>query len=125
MEEALKHYTEGIEADPEHHVLYSNRSAVFAQLGRYQEALSDAERTVELEPNWAKGYSRLGYPLLKMGRCEEAKKKYQEGLKLEPDNQQLKDGLAEAMEMIRSEWCGVKRDCLPASQCHGGVCAYA
>ena len=103
FEEALEHYSKGIEADPDHHVLYSNRSAVLAQLGRYEEALLDAERTVKLKPDWAKGYSRVGYPLLKMGRFEEAKEKYQEGLVLDPDNKQLKEGLAEAMDMIRSE----------------------
>lgn len=105
FEEALQHYSDGIAVDPNNHVLYSNRSAVLARLSRYEEALSDAERTVELKPDWAKGYSRLGYPLLQLGRCEEAKEKYQEGLKLEPDNQQLKEGLAEAEDMLTGEWC--------------------
>lgn len=104
FEEALQHYSGGIAVDPDNHVLYSNRSAVLARLGRYQEALSDAERTVELKPDWPKGYSRLGYPLLQLGRCQEAKEKYQEGLKLEPDNQQLKEGLAEAEDLLTSGW---------------------
>ena len=104
FDEALQHYSDGIEVDPDNHVLYSNRSAVYARLGRYAEALSDAERTVGLKAGWPKGYSRLGYALLQLGRYEEAKDKYQEGLKLDPDNQQLKEGLTEAEDALTSEW---------------------
>ena len=104
FEEALQHYSDGIAVDPDNHVLYSNRSAVLARLGRYEEALSDAERTVELKPDWPKGYSRLGYPLIQLGRYQEAKEKYMEGLKLDPDNQQLKEGLAEAEDVLTSGW---------------------
>lgn len=105
FDEALQHYSDGIEVDPDNHVLYSNRSAVYARLGRYAEALSDAERTVRLKADWPKGYSRLGYALFQLGRYEEAKDKYQEGLKLDPDNQQLKEGLTEAEDALTSEWC--------------------
>lgn len=44
--------------------LYSNRSATYAALGRYSEALSDAMTTVELAPHWSKGYIRAANALI-------------------------------------------------------------
>jgi tetratricopeptide (TPR) repeat protein len=43
-----------------------------------------------------KGWSRKGTSLCYLKRYEEAKIAFEEGLKIEPDNQQLKEGLAEA-----------------------------
>lgn len=63
-EEALKLFTEAIalcDAPPKLPVpiqIYSNRSAVFALLTRYEEALQDAVATVQLNPTWARGHSR-------------------------------------------------------------------
>ena len=57
FEEAARHFGDAIALAPDNHVLYSNRSAAHASLGRYSEALADAERTVALRPDWAKGYS--------------------------------------------------------------------
>lgn len=53
-EEAIRLYTDAIELDPDNHVLFSNRSAAFAKLNKFAEALKDAEKTVELKPNWPK-----------------------------------------------------------------------
>ena len=100
FKDALEHYTKGIKIDGSNHVLYSNRSAVFAKLEMYDKALSDAESAIELKPDWPRGYSRMGYALSKLERHEDAKKAYQEGLKLDKDNQQLKDGLVEADRKI-------------------------
>ena len=47
-------YTEAIELDPANHLLYSNRSAAYASLKKYKEALGDAEKTIELKPDWGK-----------------------------------------------------------------------
>ena len=51
---ALKNYSEAIALDPEDALLYSNRSAVFCGLNRFDQALDDAEVAIKLKPNWAK-----------------------------------------------------------------------
>jgi tetratricopeptide (TPR) repeat protein len=53
-QEALKYFTEAINLEPSNHVLYSNRSATYASLSQWEEALEDASKTVELKPDWVK-----------------------------------------------------------------------
>ena len=51
---ALKNYSEALALDPEDALVYSNRSAVFCGLNRFDQALDDAEVAIKLKPNWAK-----------------------------------------------------------------------
>lgn len=53
-EEAIDFYTQGIALDSSSQLLYSNRSAAYCKLGRYDEALKDAEEAIRLKPDWAK-----------------------------------------------------------------------
>ncbi|ESQ38220.1 hypothetical protein EUTSA_v10028542mg [Eutrema salsugineum] len=93
---AITHFTEAINLAPTNHVLYSNRSAAYASLHRYAEALSDAKKTVELKPDWSKGYSRLGAAYIGLSQFKEATDAYKRGLELDPNNETLKSGLADA-----------------------------
>ena len=40
---AIQHFSSAIEADPNDHVFYSNRSACYAILEQYDKALEDGE----------------------------------------------------------------------------------
>lgn len=51
---AVQCYSEAIELSPENHVLYSNRSAAYMKLDKFEEALQDAEKTVEMKEDWGK-----------------------------------------------------------------------
>lgn len=93
FDEAIEHFTNAINADPSNHVLYSNRSASYASLHKYGEALKDAEKCIELSSAWGKGYSRKGAALIGLNKLEEALATYEEGLKHEPDNAMLKSGI--------------------------------
>ena len=63
--------SEALRLVPSDETLYSNRSAAYAKLDRYKEALNDAKRAISLQPKWAKAYSRAGLAALKM-RDDEA-----------------------------------------------------
>lgn len=102
LDEAIRLYTEAVTADPENHVLYSNRSAAFAKAGKYSDAFRDAVKTVEIKPDWGKGYSRKGAALSYLGRDIEAQKAYEEGLTHDPNNEQLKEGLKEVKSKLAS-----------------------
>ncbi|KAM1037474.1 hypothetical protein ACFX15_031631 [Malus domestica] len=93
---AVTHFTEAIDLAPSNHVLYSNRSAAYASLNKYSEALADAKKTVEIKPDWSKGYSRLGAAHCGLGQYDDAVSAYKKGLEIDPNNEALKSGLADA-----------------------------
>ncbi|XP_068650142.1 hsp70-Hsp90 organizing protein 3-like [Aristolochia californica] len=96
FDDAVRFFSEAIDLAPTNHVLYSNRSAAYASLLKYSEALTDAQKTVQLNPDWSKGYSRLGAAHLGLGNYEEAVSSYKKGLDIDPNNEALKSGLADA-----------------------------
>ncbi|KAJ1985222.1 Hsp90 cochaperone [Dimargaris verticillata] len=93
FDEAASTFTRAIQLAPENHVLYSNRSASYASLKRYQEALKDAEKTIELKQDWPKGYSRKGAALIGLRQFDEARDAFKQGLEIDPNNALLKKGL--------------------------------
>ena len=52
--QAIERYTEAITLNRNNYLLFSNRSAAFARVGRFAEALEDAKRCHELKPDWPK-----------------------------------------------------------------------
>ena len=56
-------YTEAINEDGKDHTLFTNRSAAYHNLKKYDEAILDAEIAIKLAPTWTKGYFRKGLAL--------------------------------------------------------------
>eukprot|EP00197_Chlamydomonas_leiostraca_P003280 CAMPEP_0202873790 /NCGR_PEP_ID=MMETSP1391-20130828/24020_1 /ASSEMBLY_ACC=CAM_ASM_000867 /TAXON_ID=1034604 /ORGANISM="Chlamydomonas leiostraca, Strain SAG 11-49" /LENGTH=194 /DNA_ID=CAMNT_0049555077 /DNA_START=1 /DNA_END=582 /DNA_ORIENTATION=- len=100
-EQAISHFTTCIELDPECEVYWSNRSAAYAALEKWEPALSDARKAVGLKPSWPKAYSRLAVAFFGLKLYSDAKEAYERALKLEPDDAGLRKGLekAEYMEL--------------------------
>ncbi|KAI9226041.1 MAG: heat shock protein STI-like protein [Piptocephalis tieghemiana] len=96
FDEAVSLFTKAIEVDPTNHVFYSNRSASYASLRKYNEALEDANKVISMKPDWPKGYSRKGAALLGQSKYEDAIKTFNEGLTHDESNALLKKGLDEA-----------------------------
>eukprot|EP01067_Filipodium_phascolosomae_P006954 Filipodium_phascolosomae@DN535_c0_g1_i1.p2 len=94
-EEAIKHFSDGIELDQSNHVLFSNRSACFSSMQEYEKAIDDAKKCISLRPDWAKGYTRKATAEFGAGMMKAAEESYKEALKLEPDNIIAKKGLDE------------------------------
>ncbi|KAJ0048056.1 hypothetical protein Pint_15937 [Pistacia integerrima] len=95
-EAAVRHFSDAIALAPSNHVLYSNRSAAYASLNNFAEALADAKKTVELKPDWPKGYSRLGAAYVGSHNYGDAISAYKKGLEIDPHNEALKSGLKDA-----------------------------
>ncbi|KAK4605414.1 hypothetical protein RGQ29_013467 [Quercus rubra] len=94
---------------PSNYLLYSNRSATYARLGKHVEALADAEKTVQLKPDWPKGYFRLGEAHFGLGHFDEAVAAYTKGLAVttytkglacDPYDEGLRAGLAKVQSAI-------------------------
>ncbi|XP_076914856.1 hsp70-Hsp90 organizing protein 3-like [Bidens hawaiensis] len=93
---AIQHFTDAINLNPTNHVLYSNRSAAYASLNQFSDALTDALKTVDLKPDWSKGYSRLGAAHHGLKQYDDAVLAYKKGLEIDPTNESLKSGLKDA-----------------------------
>lgn len=76
--------------------ILSNRSSANFNLGRYIDALVDAEIVIRLKKDWSKGYYRKGKALFELKRFAESITCYGTGLLYEVDNQDLLDALKEA-----------------------------
>lgn len=105
FETAISAFSEAIQLDSQNAVLYSNRSAAYASLKRWEEALEDAQRTTQLKPDWGKGWSRLGAALQGCGDLNGALEAYKSGLAVDASNVQLQRGL----EAVQSALEATKR----------------
>ena len=79
---AIDCFSKAIKSDASNHVLYSNRSAAYASLKKYDLALQDADKTIALKGDWAKGYSRKGAAYQGLGQFREAIQAFEDGLKM-------------------------------------------
>mmetsp|Transcript_20597 Transcript_20597/g.50670 ORF Transcript_20597/g.50670 Transcript_20597/m.50670 type:complete len:556 (-) Transcript_20597:396-2063(-) len=94
-EQAIVHFSKAIELGATH-VLFSNRSACYCGLKKYDEALSDAEKCIEMNASWGKGYGRKGAALHGMANYDAAIAAYEKGLTMEPGLSMLTKGLEDA-----------------------------
>lgn len=91
---AIELFSKAIEASAEpNHVLYSNRSACYASLKQFDQALKDAESCVGINATWAKGYNRVGAAQYGLGNLEDAKKAYSKALELDSANAMAQSGI--------------------------------
>jgi stress-induced-phosphoprotein 1 len=88
--EAIHCYTEAIRHNPNDHTFYSNRSASFAGLDRWEESANDAAECIRVDKTFVKGYYRHGLALKNLTRYEEAIATLKSGLAVSPTNQDLK-----------------------------------
>mmetsp|Transcript_28790 Transcript_28790/g.89588 ORF Transcript_28790/g.89588 Transcript_28790/m.89588 type:complete len:519 (+) Transcript_28790:872-2428(+) len=84
--EALKHYSECIELEPDDHLNWSNRAAAHQQLGLFEEMLADAAKSTEVKPDYVKGWWRIGQANLHLENLDEAEEALRRGLELDPEN---------------------------------------
>ncbi|XP_050829958.1 tetratricopeptide repeat protein 31 isoform X3 [Serinus canaria] len=76
--EAVWAFTMALELNPREHRLLGNRSYCLEKLGRYEEALADAEAALALQPGWPKGSFRKGKALRGLQRYAEAARTFEE-----------------------------------------------
>jgi len=94
-QDAVHHFSGAIAKDGTNAVLFSNRSGALASMGKYDEALLDADKATSLRPEWGKVYSRRAAALYGLGRYAESIETYKRGLEVEPGNPQMTQAAAD------------------------------
>eukprot|EP00759_Apiculatamorpha_spiralis_P057552 PhF_6_TR8704/c0_g1_i2/m.13643 len=98
---ANKFYSLAISFDVANHVLFSNRSACFFNVGQFRRALADARHCVKLNSGWSKGYFRVAAALMELGELEEAEAVCKAGLAIDGANENLKTTLADVRKKMQ------------------------
>ena len=82
---------------------YSNRSAAYAALEKWEEAAEDGRACIRVKKDFIKGYFRLSVALRALKRYKEAVDNIKMGLAVDPGNADLKKQASEMEEIMRQD----------------------
>eukprot|EP01062_Namystynia_karyoxenos_P015905 TRINITY_DN15810_c0_g1_i1.p1 TRINITY_DN15810_c0_g1~~TRINITY_DN15810_c0_g1_i1.p1 ORF type:complete len:262 (+),score=89.70 TRINITY_DN15810_c0_g1_i1:82-786(+) len=104
---ALRHYNLAVNLDPSSEVYLSNRSAAYAGLQRWNEALADAHKAVDMAPQWPKGYLRVAAALQGQRFYFLAAEAYRRAVALDGSNEKARQQAEECEQL--GQQSGFKR----------------
>lgn len=100
-EEAIAKYTEAIALDGSDVTFFSNRSACYAALNKWQEAADDGKSCIMVDKSFVKGYFRQALALQNLNQIENALESTKRGLGIDAANADLKRMSRELEEALR------------------------
>ena len=81
-EDAIKHYDQAIDINPQFAEAYNNRGITKDRLGRHEEAIADYDEAIRINPQFAEAYYNRGTTKDVLGRHEKAIADYDEAIRL-------------------------------------------
>eukprot|EP00933_Yihiella_yeosuensis_P083229 TRINITY_DN97422_c0_g1_i1.p1 TRINITY_DN97422_c0_g1~~TRINITY_DN97422_c0_g1_i1.p1 ORF type:complete len:801 (+),score=186.00 TRINITY_DN97422_c0_g1_i1:49-2403(+) len=102
-------YTKAIDRTPDDGKLYSNRSACFFKMKKYDKALADARKCASLNPNWAKAYFRQGQAFRGLRQWDDAFNAFKEGRFRDAGNPDWEKEI-EKTEVEQAKWEEFRRE---------------
>jgi Flp pilus assembly protein TadD len=93
-DEAMVHYNQAINLEPNYADAYYNRGNVLFAKGHIEEAIADWEKTLLLQPNDFNAHTCLANALLRQGLVKDAIANYETALALAPDDPYSRNNLA-------------------------------
>ena len=85
FDEALDHFEQAREANPNQAEVYNDIGDTLLRLGRIEESFSPLQKALELDPNRPDVRANLGNALLRSGRAEEAIVHFRAALSVQPN----------------------------------------
>jgi tetratricopeptide (TPR) repeat protein len=93
-DEAIVHYREAVQIDPNRYDAYNNLGIILINRGAYVEAESALRAALLAKPDFAKAYCNMGFVLCKMKRFSESFYYYTEASRLDPADTETRTSLA-------------------------------
>ncbi len=93
LDEAVGHYAQALQLDPDYAVAHYNLAAAFRAKGMRDEAVAHFKQALLLQPGFALAHNGLGRVLLDRGSSGEALTELQQALRLAPDNAEVHNNL--------------------------------
>ena len=85
VEEALDHFRQAIEFQPDDAVPRCNVADILAKQGRLDEAMAWYRDVLKIQPGCVTAHNNLGQLLARQGRFDEAAEQYRRALQIQPD----------------------------------------
>lgn len=86
LSDALSHYHQAVEGDPNNYVAYFKRATVYLAMGKAKNALSDLDRALEIKPDFNSAKVYRGSIRLKQAEYDLAQLDFYNVLKVDPHN---------------------------------------
>lgn len=102
-DQAIDAYTTAIEYMPTEATYYSNRSACYMAIKKYEKALEDGVMARALKPDWPKACYRMAVARMALDRFEDAAVSAWEGLQKDDNNSELKELLQKCVRRGRKD----------------------
>uniref|UniRef100_A0AAV1UBZ7 Uncharacterized protein n=1 Tax=Peronospora matthiolae TaxID=2874970 RepID=A0AAV1UBZ7_9STRA len=102
FDKAVECYSEAIRLNPENFVYYSNRSAAYGAVAKWDLAEQDAQECVKRKPEFAKGYHRLANAQHQLGRKKEAIETLQTAQRVATDPEKV-PGIKKLLRQLQQE----------------------
>ena len=84
-EEAITHYTKGIELKPDFLEAYNNRGNAYRKKGDFDDAIKDFDKAIQLKPDYAMAYNNRGLAYNSRGDFDRAIEDCSTAIQLKPD----------------------------------------
>ncbi|UJR21742.1 hypothetical protein I4U23_024817 [Adineta vaga] len=101
LSDALTHFHQAIEVDPNNYLSYFRRATGYLAMGKSRAALPDLSKVTELKPDFIAARMQRGNVLLKQGDFDDAKQDFQHVLRSEPSNSEAQNQLDVTLQMAQ------------------------
>ena len=93
---AIEDFTAAVNIDSNHADAFNNRAAALLELGRFEQALSDADTAIGLRPGFASPYAIRALANISLGRSKDAEVNAEKAQELGFDRQMLRHFMSQA-----------------------------
>jgi tetratricopeptide (TPR) repeat protein len=85
VDDAIDHYRQALEIDPDYQLAHNNLGAALAGRGQVDEAIAHYRRALEIKADDELAHNNLGMALVSRGQADEAIEHFQKALEIKPN----------------------------------------